>query len=145
MEKETKGLIKKFHTICGRLGMTEEERRAMLSANYGVASSLDMTASQLMELCNALDGRLRPAAGDTDRWRKRLIAAIFGYFKAMGRQTDMSEVKRVACRAAEASDFNRIQLERLRSLYYAFRNRKKDMEAVAAITWYERLRTIGLN
>jgi hypothetical protein len=145
MEKENRRLVKKYHVLCGRLGLTEEDRRAMLTANYGAVSSLDLTEAELMELCDALDRQLRPEAGEMDRWRKRLLGAIFGYFKAIGRATDMAEVKRVACRAAEATEFNRIPIERLRSLYSAFRKRHKDVETVAAITGETLLSRVSLN
>ncbi|HBX44452.1 MAG TPA: hypothetical protein DEG28_00965 [Porphyromonadaceae bacterium] len=133
MEKQQKVLLKKFHTLLGKAGIGEEGKRELL-ATYGVFSSRDLSARDLLDLCDRIDRMMRPDAAELDKWRKRVIAAIFGWRKAMGDTSSMAEVKAIACRAAEAKYYNAIPLDRLRSLYYAFSKKTKDLEFVEKLT-----------
>ena len=133
MDIQQKAFLKKFHTLCAKAGIGEENKRVLLAA-YGVASSRELDAVDLMDLCNRIDRMMRPDAAELDAARKRLIAAIFGWRKAMGHPSNMDEVKAIACRAAQADRFNAIPLERLRSLYYAFLKKTKDLAFVEQLT-----------
>ena len=58
----------------------------------------------------------------TDTARKRVIAAIAKYldrcsYNFNSREAKLDYIRRVACRAANCSDFNRIPLSRLQSIY----------------------------
>jgi hypothetical protein len=100
-----------------------------------VESSRELTARDLMELCDKLEKTLNPGFAEMDKWRKRLIASINGWLEAMGRRgSNIKMIKAVACRASGKDRFNDIPLDRLRSLYNAFRNKKQDMEMVGWIT-----------
>jgi len=133
MDKTKTLLLKKFHTMCGKAGIKEEQKREMIAA-YGVSSSRDLTARELLDLCDTIDRTINKAAAETDKWRKRVIAAIFGWRKVMGNETNMNEVKAIACRAADVEYFNAIPLERLRSIYYAFTKKTKDLQFVEKMT-----------
>lgn len=133
MDQQQKILLRKFHTLCGKAGIGEEEKREILAA-YGVTSSHELSARELLDICDSIDRSMRPDAAELDAARKRLIAAIFGWRKAMGHNSDMNEVKAIACRAAQADRFNAIPLERLRSLYYAFGKKTKDLKFVEKLT-----------
>lgn len=133
MEKTRKTMLRKFHTMCTKMDLPESAKRAMIES-YGVTSSRDLDAHQLIDLCNKLEGIQRPQLIDADKYRKRLIAAIFAWRKAMGDPSNMNEVKAIACRAAQVNHFNAIPLERLRSLYNAFTNKSKDMNFVEQLT-----------
>ena len=133
MEKTRKTMLRKFHTICTKMNLDESAKREMIGS-YGVASSRDLDAHQLMDLCNKLEGIQRPQLVEMDKYRKRLIAAIFAWRKATGNDSNMNEVKAIACRAASADRFNAIPLERLRSLYNAFTNKAKDLQFVNEVT-----------
>ncbi len=133
MDRQQKLLLKKFHTLCGKAGIGEENKRAIIGS-YGHVSSRDMSARELLDACEKIDISMRPDAAELDKWRKRLIAAIFGWRKALGKPSNMNEVKAIACRAAQAESFNAIPLERLRSLYYAFTKKQKDLEMVGELT-----------
>lgn len=133
MDKQQKYLLKKFHTLCGRAGLDATAKRAMVEG-CGVESSRELSVQDLLALCNAIDRMTRPDAAELDKYRKRLIAAIFAWRKAMGQVSNMNEVKAIACRAAQADRFNAIPLERLRSLYYAFGKKTKDMAFVEQLT-----------
>lgn len=134
MDKQKNALLRKLHAMFTRIGVTAEEKQVLL-ASYGVGSSRDLTVYELTELCGKLDMAFNPKASDADRWRKRLIAAIDQYLRAMGhRGGNLPEIKAVACRAAQTDNFNRITVERLKSLYNAFKRRTADLHQVDAMT-----------
>lgn len=133
MEQQHKWLLKKFHTLCTRLGMDAEMKLAML-AGYGVESSKDMSHVDLMELCSKLDAQLNPEQAATDRQRKRVIAAIGGYLKLLGKDSrDIGYIKGIACRATGYDNFNKIPADRLTNVYNAFLRKQKDAKSVSAI------------
>lgn len=70
------------------------------------------------------------STGTSDKWRKRLIAAIGGYLSLKGERADIDRIKAVACRAAKKTDFNRIGASQLRSLYNAFCKQQNDLRNV---------------
>ena len=116
-----------------KYGITESEKRAMV-ASYGATSSRELDAHDLLDLCNRIEKANAPKMADFDKWRKRVIAAIFGWKKALGQPSNINEVKAIACRAAQADRFNDIPMERLRSLYHAFKNKVKDLQFVNELT-----------
>ena len=132
-DKQTNALLKKFHTLLGRTGGGEIAKEAILH-NFGVASSRDLSASQLIQACNALDKELNPQLSELDKHRKRLIAAIGGWLRAMNVEQDATKIKAIACRAAIRGNFNEIPLEQLRSLYAAFNKKQRDLRSVELVT-----------
>ena len=135
MDKIHKDLLKKYHTLAGQLGMTDEDKRALLS-QYNVESSRDLSQHQLIDVCACLARELdkRDGRDSMDALRKRLIAVVGKYLKACGKsEVDISYIKATACRAAEIKDFNRIPRERLRSLCGAFALKLKDITRVEAM------------
>lgn len=133
IETQKNALLRKYHALLRRGGVNDEERLALLSA-YGVESAKELNVYELTELCDTLCRAVQPN-DDADRWRKRLIAAIDEYLRAMGhRGGNLPEIKAVACRAAQAENFNRIGTDRLKSLYNAFKRRTADLHQVDAMT-----------
>ena len=132
MDKQQKLLLRQFHTLCTRLGMTEEEKRALIGG-YGVESSKDIDNHDLMDLCHTLELQLNKGAKEADRLRKRVIASIGGWLRLTGKQHTIDTIKSIACRASGYSDFNKIPTERLRNLYNTFLNKQKDMDAAERI------------
>ena len=132
MDKIHKDLVKKYHTLAWQLGMTTEERRALL-AQYNVESSVDLSQHELIDVCACLARELdkRDGRDSMDALRKRLIAVI-GKFLAMcgKREVTISYIKATACRSCGIREFNRIPRERLRSLYGAFSIKLKDIKTV---------------
>lgn len=137
-------LIRKLHVLRGAAGMTQEEYEALLGS-YGVESSKELEEWQLEKLVEFLDTQANNERRDLDVQRKRLLAAVcafcedtVGKWEEMGDKARIWYAKGVACRAAgkEACDnkgrdnFNRLSLERLKSLTYAFQKRKRDMDGV---------------
>lgn len=131
MDKIHRDILKKFHTLCGVLGLTETEKRAIVES-YGVESSRDMDTHDLINVCGKLaeQANEKAGAGEMDKLRKRVMAAIGGYLKATGKESNASMIKGIACRATGHKDFNKIPRERLRNLVAAFNNKVKDARAV---------------
>lgn len=129
-QQNQKWLLKKFHTLCSRLRMDAEMKLALLS-DYGVESSKDLTNTELTELCDRLNNILNPEDAKRDRMRKRVIAAIGGWLRLIGKgEEGIDYIKGVACRAAKVNNFNHISLDRLTTIYSMFLKRQKDARAV---------------
>lgn len=132
MDKIHKDLLKKYHTLAGQLGMTDEDKRAFLS-QFGVGSSVDLSQHQLVDACACLSREIERRDGhqSMDALRKRLIAVIGEFLKLCGKgDVTISYIKGVACRSCGIREFNRIPRERLRSLYGAYINKIKDINNV---------------
>jgi hypothetical protein len=143
-ETEKTRLTKKYHTLLGKAGVSEDEKMAMLGS-YGVASSKEMSVEQLIDLCNNLTNMANPELAKLDKLRKRAIASIFGYYKAKNEDVTMNYVKGTAAQAAGYRSFNDIPAERLRNLYYLFNDKAKDVKAVSASRWEIRVELINYN
>jgi len=148
MDKEKNRLVKRAHTLYGRLGMSVSDRDAFLSG-YGVEHTNEMSVEQLLAACQSLERVLKPRISEEDRWRKRVMAAIGGYLS--GNREGFSSggqaavIKAVACRAAGCTDFNRIPLGTLRAIYYEFRNKQKVRARVEVIDKDRLVRSFNLN
>jgi len=129
-------LIAKFHVLVGKLPNPEVAKEQVL-ASYNVSSSKYLTDAELVEACNAIERQMNPRANELDKWRKRLIASIGGWLKAMNKYSDINLIKGIACRASGRASFNAIPLEQLRSLYAAFTKKAKDMHKVEDLTAVE--------
>lgn len=131
MDQIHKELLKKYHTLCTLLGLDDEAKRAILTS-WGVESSRDLSQHQLIDICAKLSEQVDEKQGTArlDKLRKRVMAAIGGYLKATGKESNATVIKGIACRATGHTDFNKIPRERLRNLVAAFNNKVKDAQAV---------------
>jgi hypothetical protein len=143
-EKQKNGLVKKFHTLLG-CNRIDNDTKLSILAGYGVESSKDLDVHQLIEICDRLDTMSRPELAKLDKSRKRVIACLFGYCRAMGKEGSMATVKAIACRATGYRDFNAIPLERLNSIYNAFLHCKNDVQSVMNLTNLGLLTEVGVN
>lgn len=126
MDTQKNALLRKFHALLRASGIGNEEKMAML-ASYGVESSKDLSVYELTELCHKLDLRKNPSANQANRWRRRVLAVISEYLDLMHQPSNLNVAKAVAQRAAGTDNFNRIPIDRLRSIYNAFRHRVADI------------------
>lgn len=132
-QQNQKWLLKKFHSLCFRLKMSPSEKYALL-AGYGVESSVDLNNDELIQICDRLNSLLNPEDAKRDKMRKRVIAAIEGWLRLIGKgEQSASYIKSIACRAAKVDNFNHITLERLTTIYNMFLKRQKDAKAVNAV------------
>lgn len=132
MDKIHNGVLRKFHTLCSRLGLTEAEKRAIVES-YGVESSADIDTHDLIDICASLDKQLGGKGDQMDKLRKRAMAAIGGYLRKINREGSSEIIKGIACRATGYPSFNKIPAERLRNVYNAFRNKQKDIDAAESV------------
>ena len=110
-------LLKKFHTLCTKKGLTDEDKEALLEG-FGKTSSKDMSSLELAAVIGALEGKRKQPTGDKmDTWRKRVIAAVFGYHKTVGKAMTMAAVKAVVTRQSGYATLNKIPEARLIALY----------------------------
>lgn len=129
MDKQQKWLLRQFHTLCGRLRLSAEEKAAIIEG-YGVESSADINNEDLLNICRALECRLGGDALKLDRLRKQVIASIGGWLRMQGKPENIAEIKAIACRATQHGSFNKIPAERLRNVYNAFLNKQKDSRTI---------------
>lgn len=137
MDRLHQQVIRRYHTLCNLLNLTDEDRLALLSP-YGCTSSVDMETRDLLDVCGALSRELdkRTEGVAIDRLRKRVMATIGGWLTHEGKQSNIALIKAIACRATGYRSFNRIPKERLRNLIGLFNNKVKDAAAVDEITAY---------
>ena len=141
--KQRAALLRKFHGLIARTGVGTEGKEVILS-NYGVTSAAQLNTTHLIEACNLLEGTLTPS-NETDKLRKRLMAAIGGWLRATNQGESTEKIKAIACRAAKRDDFNKIPNEQLRSLYSAFCKKVKDLQQVQELTAEQINKAITLN
>ena len=97
MDEIHRGLLKKFHTLCSLLGMTDDEKRALIDS-YGVESSRDIDTHDLVDICGTLSAQVNEKQGnDIDKLRKRCMAAIGAWLKAAGKYQNAAIIKGIAC------------------------------------------------
>ena len=133
MDKIHNGLLRKFHTLCSRLCLTDAEKRAIVES-FGVESSADIDTHDLIDICASLSRQLEGGKGESmDKLRKHVMAAIGVYLRKIGLVSNCEIIKGIACRATGYQTFNKIPAERLRNVYHAFRNKQKDIDSVERI------------
>lgn len=142
MDSIHRGLLKKFHTLCTKLGIDADAKRTIIES-YGVESSRDIDTHDLVDLCARLSEQMHGKDAAADKMRKRAIAAIGGWLKTMGIERNAAFIKSIACRATGYKEFNRIPVERLRNVVYAFNNKRKDAESVDELV--SKIFVTGLN
>lgn len=134
--KQKAGLIRKYHTLCIKLGISEEDRKQMLSDNYGVESSKELYIEELQHLCDVLDSDVNKKELKLQEARKRVFGAVGGWLDILyGKTTNTTEyrmridkIKAIACRQTGYDDFNKIPIERLTNISYLFSNKQKDIK-----------------
>ena len=131
-DRQQGSMLKKFHTMCTKAGISADEKYLMVAA-FGHESSREMSVQELLRACDLLDAKLNPALTEIDAWRKRVMAAIGGWLRAMRVESNAAKIKAIACRATVYDNFNDIPRERLNNLYYAFLKKQKDFKRVNTI------------
>lgn len=125
LDKEQLRYIKRFKTLLNVGQIDRSAELAMLSA-YGVESCKDMSAYELLELCNKLELQVKPDVAKIDKLRKRAIATINGWLENTGKiGMSLEYIKTIACRAAETNEFNRISESSLNSIVAEFNRKQK--------------------
>lgn len=138
-EKYKASLVRKYHTLCTKLGWTKGDRLEFLINNYGVESSKDLYIDELKHICEVL--AKTPAVRDAKRQEAcdRVFGAVGGWLDILYGKVDKSDtvkyqeriryIKAIACRQTEYDDFNKIPIERLANVSFLFSNKQKDYKA----------------
>lgn len=117
------------HLLCALLVQQYDAR-----ASYGVESSRDIDTHDLIDICGKLSAQLnKKQDNDTDKLRKRVMAAIGSWLRSTGRTSNASIIKGIACRCTGYNDFNKIPRERLRNLIGLFNNKQTDARQTEAV------------
>ena len=128
MEQNQKWLLRKFHTLCTKAGISDDNKMDLI-ASYGHVSSKDMSDEQLKDICFKIQKQINPKLADLDIWRRRVYKVVESFLIFAGKQHNPDYVKRVACAATRYDRFNDIPADRLRNVYFAFKNKYKDYES----------------
>lgn len=105
-------LIRIFHTVCTKNGVSDAEKEAIYMG-FGKSSSKEFTMQELqLAIANV--------TGDADKWRKRVMAAIGHWLDKNKIDNNSKMIKAIACRACKTKSFNSIPLPKLRKCYYEF-------------------------
>lgn len=115
-----KNIVKKYHTMANVLKLSDTDKRNILSG-YGVSSSLELTDSQLLEVCGVLQKMIDEKNGtakksaELDRLRKGCIACLCRYIELRGIKTNdiVGYAKQIACRSAQRERFNQLTASEL--------------------------------
>lgn len=118
--------LKQLMTILSINKVSDEDRANMVYSwtNGRTTSARELRPDELQSIVDKLQASENTSP---DIWRKRLIAAIYGFLNKMNKEASPELVKGIACRAANVKDFNKIPMQRLVSLYTAFNNMQKDL------------------
>lgn len=122
VSKQKRKLIIRFHVGLKNAGMMKEKPAILES--FGVASTKELTEEELEVAIQSL-------TGEGDKWRKRVLAAIFGWCKAVNIDYNTAAVKAVACRASGYKNFNAIPVSRLRDIYYEWVRKSRTTTGVS--------------
>jgi len=132
--KEQNRLLKRFHTLLGKAGISRAGKEGLL-AGYGVESSKDLTIAQLVECCDILYGKLNPNLQELDKARKQLMASISEWHRATNRNNPSADyIKEIASRASKVVEFNKIPLKQLRRLIGLFNKARREHLRVTELT-----------
>lgn len=118
--------LKQLMTILSIQKVSDDDRAQLVCSwtKGRTTSARELSASELNDIVEKLQNS---DAVSPDVWRKRVIAAIYGFLGKMNKEANPEIVKGIACRAAKIDNFNKIPVQRLISLYTAFTNMQKDL------------------
>lgn len=154
-ERQKSKLIRKYHTLNTQLGISEEDRKAMLNDNYGVKSSKDLYPEELEHICNFLQENLDKQDEKLKKARRRVFGAVGGWLDLLyGKVSELNndkykerveKIKTIACRQTQIEDFNKIPTERLNNISHLFSNKQKDYKQGKVVVSQEMTELASLN
>lgn len=130
-----KSLLRKYHAICRDLGITEQEKE-VIKESFGVKSSRSLSESQLSQLIDKLmtgQDLTKTQKSKEDLWRKRVMASVGAWLRMMNKTESADTIKAIICRASGHTNFNRIPISKLRSVYYEFVQKSKTISTTRQV------------
>lgn len=129
-QKEYKNkLIKKYHILVGKVGMSKEDRDTLLK-QWNVTTSTDMSIDQLLQLCNLLEKFTSPEESELVKWQKWSRDMVKSYGKSLGVNYTDEYAEAIICRSTGKKSFNAISKNRLVGIYNQFKKAKNDKSAI---------------
>lgn len=125
---------KAFYRLLAQMHGETKESVVSNFTNHRTERLSALSDMEFAALCGAMDAKVQQPLPALDLARKRLMAAIGAFLRKNSRPENAKYVKATACQASGYSDFNKIPLDRLNSLYNAFRHRKADLQRVEKLT-----------
>lgn len=137
--QEQRKMIIKFHVLLNKAGVDNEGKQDLLSG-YGAESSKELTVEELEALCERLRQMATARERKAEAMRRRALRAVCQFcgsvevadWAGWPKEKRIAYAKAIVCRAAGVDNFNRIGVDRLRSIAFAFEKQRKDMERVVA-------------
>lgn len=128
--EQKKRLLRQFHAICGKLGMTTEERKKIV-AEWGHQSSSEMSDLELSHSISELTSVYIANNRRLNTWRRRVMAVIFKHFKLQNKEVSKEYVLAVATRQAKNKDgrFNEIEETELIKIYNYWLKRNSNRQS----------------
>lgn len=141
MQTTNKSRHAKFYVLLKQMGIpTEDKRDFIIDYTDNLTDSLTVLWERYpafyTDMIRHMEGvvkQIKNNSHEMDKLRKRVIAAIGGYFKQTGQEHDIEYIKATACKATGYKSFNAIPKERLRNIYNAFTKMQEDFKAVGAL------------
>lgn len=123
-----KRLLRQFHAICSKLGMTAEERKKFV-AQWGHQSSCEMTDLELNHSIAELTSVYMAKHRRLNLWRRRVMAVIFKHFNLQNKKVSNEYVIAVALQQAKIKDggFNDVKESELIKIYNYWLKRNKEL------------------
>ena len=101
--EQNKRLLKQFHAICNKLGMTTEDRKRFV-AELGHQSSSEMSDLELSHSISELTSIYVANNRRLNIWRRRVMAVIFEHFRLQNKEVSKEYVIAVATRQTKNKD-----------------------------------------
>lgn len=122
-------LIKKYHILIGKVGMSENEKQTLLE-QWNVTSSKDMTIDQLLQLCNLLEKFTSPEESELAKWQKWARDMVKSYGKSLGMTYSDEYAEAIICRSTGKKSFGSVTKNRLVGIYNQFKKAKNDKTCI---------------
>lgn len=137
-------LIKKYHVLIGKTGMSDEDKQTLLN-QWNVSSSKDMSIDQLIQLCNLLEKFTSPEESELAKWQKWSRDMVKSYGKSLGMNYNDAYAEAIICRSTGAKSFNSITKNRLVGIYNQFKKAKNDKSAIQNLIMEDAQAVASLN
>lgn len=96
---------------------------------------------RMIEYMEKVAGRQEPErrrrgyySDEAKLWRKRAIAAVFGFYEKIKEPVTLDYVKGVICRAGKVTDINQIPPARMREIYNSWLMKQRVKKSVDRVT-----------
>ena len=147
------GLVRYYHVLLSRLGMSHDDGGAMIAEMYKVEHLSDLTYEQLSQVCNLLEEQIKKAGGvlkaqdgtadgrqmARDKLRRQAKASCGGLLATQGKiqeknwgPADWQVIMGTIYNASGKKEFDSLSNQELRALSFEFNKQRKALEAMKA-------------